>query len=88
MWGVKIHTTERPIGPEEKMVRDGMVITAATRSILDAAEKGVDPQQIELAAAQAVERGLATREELRKAASSRSRRVAELIDGALQTVTP
>lgn len=84
--GVKIHTTDRPIGPSERQVRDGMVITSATRSILDAAERGADPEQIELAVVQAVERGLATTEELRRAASNRSRRVAELIDGALRKV--
>lgn len=85
--GVKIHTTNRPIRPSERQVRDGMVITSATRSILDAAEKGADPEQIELAVAQAIERGLATTEELCRTASNRSRRVAELIDGALHKVT-
>src|SRR5712692_10373603 len=59
VWGVKIHTTERPIGPNERWEREGIVITSPTRSILDAAEKGADPEQIELAVAQAVERGLA-----------------------------
>ncbi|MBI2941631.1 MAG: type IV toxin-antitoxin system AbiEi family antitoxin domain-containing protein [Chloroflexi bacterium] len=85
--GVKIHTTDRSIEPGERWVREGMVITSATRSILDTAEKGADPEQIELAVAQAIERGLATTEELRRTASERSRRVAELIAGALQQVT-
>ncbi len=84
MWGVTIHTTERPIGTDERWEREGIVITSPTRSILDAAEKGADPEQIELAVAQAVERRLATAPELRRAASNRSRRVAELIEGALQ----
>lgn len=86
--GVKIHTTDRPIGPGERQVRDGIVITSAARSILDAAEKGTDPEQIELAVAQAIERGLATDEELRRAASGRSRRVADLIVAALSRVRP
>ena len=84
--GVKIHTTDRSIEPGERWVREGMVITSATRSILDAAEKGADPEQIELAVAQTIERGLATTEELRRASGRRSRRVAELIAGALRTV--
>jgi predicted transcriptional regulator of viral defense system len=84
MWGVKIHTTERPIGPDERWEREGIAITSPTRSILDAAEKGADPEQIELAVVQAVERGLATAPELGRAASNRSRRVAELIEGAMQ----
>lgn len=82
--GVKIHTTDRPIGPEERWIRDGIAVTSATRSILDAAEKGADPEQIELAVAQAIERGLATTEEMRQAAGDRSRRVADLIAGALR----
>jgi predicted transcriptional regulator of viral defense system len=86
MPGVKIHTTGRPIGPEERWIRDGIAVTSATRSILDAAENGADPEQIELAVAQAVERGLAGAVELRLAASDRSRRVAHLIAGALQKV--
>ena len=82
--GVKIHTTDRSIEPGERWVREGMVITSASRSILDAAEKGADPEQVELAVAQAVERGLAGPDELRQAASDRSRRVADLIAGALR----
>jgi predicted transcriptional regulator of viral defense system len=85
--GVKVHTTDRPIGPGERQVRDGMVITSATRSILDAAEKGADPEQIELAVTQAIERGLATDEELQQATVGRSRRVGELVAGALHKVT-
>lgn len=81
--GVKIHTTERPVGPSERQVRDGMVVTSAVRSILDAAQKGAGPDQIELAVAQAVERGLANEGEMRRAASDRGRRVAELIERAL-----
>lgn len=86
VWGVKIHTTERPIGPSERWEREGIAITSPTRSILDAAEKGADPDQIERAVVQAVGRGLASTQELRRAASDRSRRVAELIEGALQKV--
>ncbi len=86
IWGVKIHTTERPIGPSERWEREGIAITSPTRSILDAAEKGADPDQIERAVVQAVGRRLATSEELRRAASDRSRRVAQLIEGALRRV--
>ena len=37
-----------------------MAITSATRSILDAAEAGTAPEQIEMAVTQAMDRGLAT----------------------------
>src|SRR3990172_6453043 len=36
--GVKIHTTVRPLQPSDLTYRDGMVITSATRTILDAAK--------------------------------------------------
>lgn len=81
--GVKIHTTARPLQKEDLVTRDGMIITSATRSILDAAEAGTAPEQIEMAVAQAIERGLATAEQLKGGVEGRGQRVAKLIDGAL-----
>ncbi len=81
--GVKIHTTVRPLRPGDLTYRDGMVVTSATRTILDAAEAGTAPDQVELAVIQAVERGLAAPDQLRRDAAARGRRVAALIDGAL-----
>ncbi|MBI4322370.1 MAG: type IV toxin-antitoxin system AbiEi family antitoxin domain-containing protein [Chloroflexi bacterium] len=82
--GVKIHTTERPLGPSDLTYHDGMVTTAATRTILDAAEAGTAPDQVELAVVQAVERGLAAPDQLRRDAVPRGRRVTALIVGALR----
>jgi predicted transcriptional regulator of viral defense system len=82
--GVTIHTTTQPLESTDRVVRDGMVVTSATRSILDAAEAGSAPEQIEMAVAQAVERGQVMPEQLRARADQRGRRVAALIDGALQ----
>jgi len=84
--GVKIHTTVRPFQRGELTYRDGMVVTSATRTILDAAEAGTAPDQIELAVVQAIRRGLALPDQLRRDARTRSRRVAALIDGALGLV--
>ena len=81
---MRIHTTERPIDPSERWEREGIAITSPTRSILDAAEKGADPDQIERAVVQAVGRGQATSEVLRRTARDRGRRVARLIEGALE----
>jgi predicted transcriptional regulator of viral defense system len=85
--GVKIHTTIRPLPPSDLTYRDGMVVTSATRTILDAAEAGTAPDQVELAVAQAVERGLATPDQLRRGATGRGRRVAALVEGALRRVS-
>jgi predicted transcriptional regulator of viral defense system len=57
MPGVQIHTSSRPVLAADRTVRDGIVLTNATRSILDSAEAGTAPEQIEMAVAQAVERG-------------------------------
>jgi predicted transcriptional regulator of viral defense system len=85
--GVRIHTTIHPPGPSDLTYRDGMVVTAAARTILDAAEAGTAPDQVELAVVQAVERGLTTPDQLRQGAAERGRRVAALVDGALRKVS-
>jgi predicted transcriptional regulator of viral defense system len=81
--GAKIHTSSRPIGREDKTVRDGIVVTSPTRSILDAAESGTSPEQIEMAVVEAVNRGLTTRSRLRKGADERGKRVVDLVSGSL-----
>jgi predicted transcriptional regulator of viral defense system len=69
--GVKIHTTSRPLRPGDLTFRDGMIVTSATRTILDAAEAGTAPEQIELAVVQAIRRGLAIPDQLRQEAAGR-----------------
>jgi predicted transcriptional regulator of viral defense system len=86
--GVTIHTTTRPLPPGDVIVRDGVRLTGATRAILDAAERGTGPEQIELAIAQALDRGLTTRPLLQRAAAGRGRRVARLVEDALLAATP
>jgi predicted transcriptional regulator of viral defense system len=84
--GVKIHTTARPLRKEDRVMRDGIAATSATRSILDGAEAGTAPEQIEMAVAQSIDRGIATTQQLQRAADERGRRVATLITNALQKV--
>jgi predicted transcriptional regulator of viral defense system len=84
--GAKIHTTSRALESEDLVVRDGMAVTSATRSILDAAEAGMAPDQVEAAVRQALDRGLATREQLLSKASKRGRRVADLMARAISRV--
>jgi len=81
--GVRIHTTTRSIERAETLVREGIRITGPVRSILDAAETNLGPEQIEMAVQQALRRGLALPEEFREATSRRSKRVAALIDRSL-----
>ncbi len=76
-----------PLRPGDLPYRDGLVVTSATRTILDAAEAGTAPDQVALAVVQAVERGLAVPEQLRQGAAERGRRLAALIRGALSKVS-
>ncbi len=82
--GVRIHTTARPLRRPDLITRGGIVVTSAARSILDAADAGMAPEQIEKAVAQAIDAGLATRQQLREGAHERSRRTAKLIERALR----
>jgi predicted transcriptional regulator of viral defense system len=81
--GVKVHTTTNPLQKEDKVTRDGMIVTSAKRSILDAAEAGTAPEQIEMAVAQAVNRGLVMPQSLQEEADKRGRRVSKLIADSL-----
>jgi predicted transcriptional regulator of viral defense system len=82
--GVTIHTTTRPFGLLDVVERDGIRVTSAGRTIVDAAEWGTAPEQIEMAVAQALHRGLVTRDQLESLARTRGLRVQRLVVGAHQ----
>ena len=82
--GVAIHTTTRPLGSRDVVVRDGIRVTSAERSIVDAAEGGTAPDQVARAVTQALERGMTTEARLLAAAQKRSRRVERLVRLALE----
>lgn len=81
--GVTVHTTTEALHPSEVVTREGMRVTDPVRSILDAAETGSAPEQIETAVRQALAEGLATRGPLLARAERRNRRVAELVRRAI-----
>jgi predicted transcriptional regulator of viral defense system len=81
--GVVIHTTTRPLADADIVSRQGVRVTAPERTIVDAAEAGVAPDQIVAAVHSAVDRGLTTSSRLRDAAQTRGRRVQRLIEQAL-----
>jgi len=60
-----------------------MRLTGPARTIVDVAEAGAAPEQVVLAARQAIDRGMTTPDLLREAARDRSRRVAQLVETAL-----
>jgi len=84
---VTIHTTTRPLRPGDVIRREGVRLTSPTRTILDAAEAGTGPEQIELAIEQAIDRGLTTSGLLAAGAPSRGKRIVDLVASGLELAT-
>lgn len=84
--GVRLHTQINP--PTETEVRyvAGLPVTSPERAIVDALEAGAQPEQIEMAIHQALERGLTTPRRLRAATSARAGRVRKFIERALDGI--
>lgn len=81
---VRIHTTTRPWDGADTVERDGVRVTALIRTLLDIAEAGIGPEEMEMAVRQAVRRGLLQPEKMSAAARARSARVKALVDSALR----
>lgn len=81
--GVQFHMLEHPPGPNETRQVGGVVATSPERTIVDALEAGTQPEQIELAVRQALERGLTTPRRVCTAAADRVNRVKSFIDRLL-----
>jgi len=86
--GVKIHTTVRPYEPRDLRSWDGMRHTSAERTILDAAEVGVDIVQVHKAIQDAVSRGKTTRSQMARAVQTRSLRVQNIVLSGLEELRP
>jgi predicted transcriptional regulator of viral defense system len=84
--GVRLHTLSRPPTPAEIREIAGVPVTSPERTIIDAGESGAQPEQVELAVRQAIERGITTRQRLQEAAASRSQRVQRLVASAIEQV--
>jgi len=84
--GVQLHTLHRP--PEKAEAREiaGLPVTSPERTIVDALEAGTQPEQIEMAINQSLDRGLTTPRRLRGAASTRPARVRKFIENRLEGV--
>lgn len=81
--GVRFHVLTNAPSPGETRRVDGVLATSPERTIVDSLEAGTQPEQIELAVRQAIERGLTTPRRLRAAATNRPTRVRRFIDRLL-----
>lgn len=86
--GVRVHTVERVIRPEQTRRIDGLPVTSPERSLADALADGAQPEQIELAVRQALKRSLTTPGRLRDEVAERPARIRGLMDRAIDQVTP
>jgi predicted transcriptional regulator of viral defense system len=84
--GVRLHTLNRPPTKAEIRRVEGLPVTSPERTIVDSLETGVQPEQVEMAIGQALERGLTTQRRLTEAASARSVRVRKFIERRLEEV--
>jgi predicted transcriptional regulator of viral defense system len=82
--GVVVHTTQRPWQEGDVRTREGLRVTSPARTLLDVAEAGTGPEQIEMAVAQALRRGWLDADHLRADAGERSQRVADVVERALR----
>jgi predicted transcriptional regulator of viral defense system len=80
---VIVHTTTRPWDNGEVRRNEGIRVMSPERTILDAAEAGTQPEQIEMAIEQGLRRGKLDALHLRPRARERDHRVSSLIEQAL-----
>lgn len=82
--GVRFHTLDHSPDANEIRRVAGVLATSPERTIVDSLEAGTQPEQIELAVQQALERGLTTPRRLSSAAAGRPERVRVFIDRLLR----
>lgn len=78
--GVRVHTTTRPLTKHDIRRTHAVPATSPERTVVDVLAAGGQPEQVELAISQALDRGLTTPARLRTAAADRGTRVRDQID--------
>jgi predicted transcriptional regulator of viral defense system len=85
--GVQLHFPGNDLTRSEIQQIAGLPVTSPERTIVDTAKSGVQPEQVEMAIHQALERGMTTPRRLRAAASSRSGRVSKVVEAGIEEVS-
>ena len=86
--GVQLHTLARPLSADEVSEVSGVEATGPERAIVDCIEAGTQPEQVELAIRQALQRGLTTPRRLADVASTRSARARDRVEATIRKVGP
>lgn len=82
--GVRLHTLNAPPTKREVCNISGLPVTRPERTIIDSLATGTQPEQIQMAIRQALDRGITTPRRLRTAASRSSVRVTKFIERSLE----
>ena len=82
--GMRFHYPRKPLSNGEVRSVHGLPTTSLDRTILDALEAGTQPEQIEMAVHQAVDRALTTPKRLRAAAAGRAATVRGTVERLLR----
>ncbi|MGH2903493.1 MAG: type IV toxin-antitoxin system AbiEi family antitoxin domain-containing protein [Solirubrobacteraceae bacterium] len=82
--GMRLHFASQPVLARERQPVLGLPVTTVERTIADYIQDAGQPEQAEMAVAQAMRRGLSTASRLRAAAEDRSERVRSLIERAIE----
>ena len=86
--GVRLHTLTDPLSTQETREVSGVVVTTPERTIIDCIDSGTQPEQMELAIRQALQRGLTTPRRLAGATAARSSRTRDLVHAVTIQVNP
>lgn len=81
---MRLHTLNAPPTKREACEIAGLPVTRPERTIIDALATGTQPEQIQMAIRQALERGLTTPRRLHTAASRSPARARKLIERTLE----
>lgn len=82
--GVTLHTATVPPHNDEVTICEGVRLTTPERTLLDVAEAGTAPEQVERGIQTAIKRGWVQPARLRHRAQERGERVARLVAAALK----
>lgn len=81
--GIRLHTLARPPADKEITEIEGLPVTRPERTIVDLLDSGAQPEQVEMAIEQALDRGLTTPTRLSATAATRPVRVRTFVDRCL-----
>lgn len=82
--GIRFHTSSKPPQPKDVLTREGMRVTAPSRTVLDLAQAGIAPDHLESVVREGIAKGILLPDALVRDAGARSQRVLDVVRQAVQ----